>query len=92
MGLGPNNQKSLISFLEHISYKFANFRNVKNSSSISMMESRMSANKISKYKKKSIEVKDRVRKPDAIATKSLNIFIWDLNMLKAWEELIKLQK
>ncbi len=76
--------------MEHIGYKPANLKNAKNTGGVYVTESRMSANETAKHINKSIEVEDGVRVPDAIVTKSLDIFIESLGGVEDSEGAFKI--
>ncbi len=77
-GLGPDDQEPLIPSVKHIGYKLANLGNAKNAGGVNMTESGVSANKTGEYMDESMEVEDRVRAPDAVTTKSLDISVGGL--------------
>ncbi len=84
---GPDNQEPLKLSIKYISYKPANLRNAKNASGIDMTESGVSVNKTGKHMDESVEGFGAL---DAVATKSLNVFVGGLRDVRGSENTFKI--
>lgn len=77
-GSGADDQELLVPSVGYINYKPTNLGNTKNVDSVNVTQSGVSTNKIGKHMDKSMEIEDKVKAPDVVATKRLNISVGSL--------------